>query len=140
MSDFEIYTIAKVARGKLLSEYNFKDHNLHRLVAHANLYDSLLDAYHKQAEESTEKPSTDSSTSTTKRGTFKVPSRSKFPNIRPEDKGQPEDDGGQPNPSTAPRGKPNSSDPSVIDKCEHLEHSEDPTEAIVTETMFVDDG
>lgn len=93
MSDVEIYTIAKVAREKLLSEYSFKDHNLHRLVAHANLYDNLLDAYHKQAEEGTEKPNTDSNSSATKRVTFNAPSRPKLPKIRVAGEGQSEPEG-----------------------------------------------
>ena len=47
MSQSEIYTIAKVARAKLVCEASFKDHNLHRLVTHANLYDVLLAAYYE---------------------------------------------------------------------------------------------
>jgi hypothetical protein len=35
----ELYSIAKVARAKLMSEAAFKEHNLHRLVSHANFYD-----------------------------------------------------------------------------------------------------
>lgn len=37
-----IYNIARVAQAKLSSEAGSRDHNLHRLVAHANLYDKIL--------------------------------------------------------------------------------------------------
>lgn len=40
----EVYNIARVAQAKLSDEASSRDHNLHRLVAHANLYDKLLDA------------------------------------------------------------------------------------------------
>lgn len=45
MSQLEIYHTAKLVRAKLLNEASFKDHNLFRLVGHANLYDKLVVAY-----------------------------------------------------------------------------------------------
>ena len=43
MSQFDFYSIGKVARQKLLTEAShIKDQNLRRLVAHANLYDKFL--------------------------------------------------------------------------------------------------
>ncbi|PVH81173.1 hypothetical protein DL98DRAFT_174651 [Cadophora sp. DSE1049] len=44
-SETEIYSVAKVAYSKLVSEASLKDQNLRRLVGHANLYDKLLDEY-----------------------------------------------------------------------------------------------
>lgn len=44
-SETEIYSVAKVAYSKLVSEAALKDQNLRRLVGHANLYDKLLDEY-----------------------------------------------------------------------------------------------
>ncbi|KAK0125901.1 hypothetical protein ONS95_007525 [Cadophora gregata] len=44
-SETEIYSVAKVAYSKLVSEAALKDQNLRRLVCHANLYDKLLDEY-----------------------------------------------------------------------------------------------
>lgn len=46
----QIYTIAKVAREKLLVEARAESHNLRRLVGHANLYDVLLIAYKQHQE------------------------------------------------------------------------------------------
>ena len=45
MSQLEIYHTAKLVQAKLLNEASFKDHNLFRLVGHANLYDKLVVAY-----------------------------------------------------------------------------------------------
>lgn len=45
MSQLEIYHTAKLVRTKLLNEASFKDHDLFRLVGHANLYDELVVAY-----------------------------------------------------------------------------------------------
>jgi hypothetical protein len=41
----DIYTVAKVAREKIISEAAHKDHNLRRLVGHTTLYDKLLCQY-----------------------------------------------------------------------------------------------
>jgi hypothetical protein len=41
----DIYTVAKVAREKIISEAAHKDHDLRRLVAHTTLYDKLLCRY-----------------------------------------------------------------------------------------------
>lgn len=45
MSQLEIYHTSKLVRAKLLHEASYKDHNLLRLVGHANLYDKLVVAY-----------------------------------------------------------------------------------------------
>jgi hypothetical protein len=45
ISEDEKYTVAKVARERLLIESSFKDHNLRRLVGHANLVDRFLAEY-----------------------------------------------------------------------------------------------
>lgn len=45
ISEDEKYTVAKVARERLLIESSFKDHNLRRLVGHANLVDKFLAEY-----------------------------------------------------------------------------------------------
>jgi hypothetical protein len=37
-----IYNIARVAQAKLSNEAGSQDHNLHRLIAHAKLYDKIL--------------------------------------------------------------------------------------------------
>jgi len=44
-NETQIYSVAKVAYSKLVSEASLKDQNLRRLVGHANLYDKLLDEY-----------------------------------------------------------------------------------------------
>jgi hypothetical protein len=44
----DIYNIAKVAQAKLLFESQCKDHNLYKIVAHAKLYDEVLDAVWRQ--------------------------------------------------------------------------------------------
>ena len=44
-NETQIYSVAKVAYSKLVSEAALKDQNLRRLVGHANLYDKLLDEY-----------------------------------------------------------------------------------------------
>jgi hypothetical protein len=41
----DIYTVAKVAREKIISEAAHKDHDLRRLVGHTTLYDKLLCQY-----------------------------------------------------------------------------------------------
>jgi hypothetical protein len=41
----DIYTVAKVAREKIISEAAHKDHDLRRLVGHTALYDKLLCQY-----------------------------------------------------------------------------------------------
>ena len=48
MSISEIYHIASLAKEKLLSEAEHKDHNLVRIVHHAQLYDLLLEKYHEE--------------------------------------------------------------------------------------------
>lgn len=50
----EIYNIAKVVREKLSSEVASRDHNLQRLVAHANMYDRLLAACYDSSESETD--------------------------------------------------------------------------------------
>jgi hypothetical protein len=42
MSVTQTYMIAHQARGKLAKEANCPDHNLHRLVCHANMLDTLI--------------------------------------------------------------------------------------------------
>ena len=73
MSAIEIYSIAKVAREKLLSEGHLKDYDLHKLVAHATLYDNLFVAYYRQEEEETENVEKSQYLPPTRRVTFKVP-------------------------------------------------------------------
>ncbi|KUJ19094.1 uncharacterized protein LY89DRAFT_476744 [Mollisia scopiformis] len=48
MSPFELdtWSIAKVAHDKLVMEAGFLDHDLRKIVAHATLYDRLLDEYY----------------------------------------------------------------------------------------------
>jgi len=48
MSATEIYNLARITRDKLLLEASFKEKDLRRMVQHANLYETLIDAYHKQ--------------------------------------------------------------------------------------------
>jgi hypothetical protein len=48
-SEPDIYTVAKVARGKIISEASHKDHDLRRLVGHTTLYDKLLYQYQATA-------------------------------------------------------------------------------------------
>ena len=48
MSISEIYHIATIAKEKLLCEAEHKDHNLVRIVHHAQLYDMLLERYHEE--------------------------------------------------------------------------------------------
>lgn len=45
ISEDEKYVVAKHARERLLIESSFKDHNLRRLVGHANLVDKFLAEY-----------------------------------------------------------------------------------------------
>jgi hypothetical protein len=56
MAVAQIYSIAKVARQKLLFEARAEQHNLRRLVGHANLYDVLLLAYMQHQEETGDGP------------------------------------------------------------------------------------
>lgn len=42
----DTWTIAKVAHDKLVAEAAFPDRDLRKIVAHATLYDRLLDEYH----------------------------------------------------------------------------------------------
>jgi len=51
-----IYNIARVAQAKLSSEVASRDHNLQRLVAHANLYDKILVACHDEDSHDTKSP------------------------------------------------------------------------------------
>src|SRR5271168_2655508 len=52
MSVTQTYTIAYQARGKLAKEANCPDHNLHRLVCHANMLDTLIaDLAHAEEEQ-----------------------------------------------------------------------------------------
>ncbi|KAH7348798.1 hypothetical protein BKA65DRAFT_501455 [Rhexocercosporidium sp. MPI-PUGE-AT-0058] len=51
-SETEIYSVAKVAYSKLVTEASLKDQNLRRLVGHANLYDKLLDEYNNSFSDS----------------------------------------------------------------------------------------
>jgi hypothetical protein len=44
----QVYYLAAVAREKLLSEAGCKDHNLHRIVHHSQLYDTLLLQYYDE--------------------------------------------------------------------------------------------
>lgn len=46
LSEAEVYFVARVAHDKLVEEASRKNQSLRRLVAHANLYDTLLDDYH----------------------------------------------------------------------------------------------
>ncbi|KAH8586664.1 hypothetical protein B0O99DRAFT_695297 [Bisporella sp. PMI_857] len=55
MSSTEIYEMATLVQHKLRSEANCKDHNLGRLVLHAQLYDTLLEIY-EEAEREKPKP------------------------------------------------------------------------------------
>ena len=48
MSISEIYQIASLAKEKLLTEAQHKDHNLVRIVHHAQLYDMLLEKYYEE--------------------------------------------------------------------------------------------
>jgi len=48
MSISEIYHIATIAKEKLLCEAEHKDHNLARIVHHAQLYDMLLEKYQEE--------------------------------------------------------------------------------------------
>ena len=52
----QIFTIAKVARQKLLIEARADQHNLRKLVGHANLYDVLLLAYMEHQKETGDGP------------------------------------------------------------------------------------
>ncbi|KAE8446802.1 hypothetical protein EG329_011579 [Mollisiaceae sp. DMI_Dod_QoI] len=45
----DTWSIAKVAHDKLLSEASFPDHDLRKIVAHATLYDRLLDEYYSSS-------------------------------------------------------------------------------------------
>lgn len=50
----QTYMIAHQARGKLAKEANCPDHNLHRLVCHANMLDTLIvDLAHAEEEQET---------------------------------------------------------------------------------------
>jgi hypothetical protein len=52
MSVTQTYMIAHQARGKLAKEANCPDHNLHRLVCHANMLDTLIfDLAHAEEEQ-----------------------------------------------------------------------------------------
>jgi hypothetical protein len=52
MSVTQTYMIAHQARGKLAKEANSPDHNLHRLVCHANMLDTLIfDLAHAEEEQ-----------------------------------------------------------------------------------------
>jgi len=45
----DTWSIAKVAHDKLISEASFPDHDLRKIVAHATLYDRLLDEYYSSS-------------------------------------------------------------------------------------------
>lgn len=137
MSDIEIYTIAKVAREKLLSEYSFKDHNLQRLVAHANLYDNLLVAYHKQGGDGPEKINATSSSAATRRVTFTIPSRPRLPRICLKDEGESESKDGRPKSSIVRKIE---MEFCGVGDCDHSEGSEASTEVVIVEMVLEDDG
>jgi len=64
-AETELYSIAKVAYDKLVSEAATKDQNLRRLVGHANLYDKLSDEYYSYFSDSDSDTSEDEATSPT---------------------------------------------------------------------------
>ncbi len=49
LSDDKKYNVAKVAREKLMVESSFRDHDLRRLVGHANLVDKFIEEYAPRA-------------------------------------------------------------------------------------------
>lgn len=53
VSESEKYIIAQVARQKLLVESSFRDHDLRRMVGHANLVDTYLTEHLAKREEKT---------------------------------------------------------------------------------------
>lgn len=53
----DTWSIAKVAHDKLVSEAAFPDHDLRKIVAHATLYDRLLDEYYSSSRPSSPPPS-----------------------------------------------------------------------------------
>jgi hypothetical protein len=140
MSDIEIYIIAKVAREKLLWEYGFKDHNLHRLVAHANLYDNLLDAYYKQEEQTEEKGRTDSGSSSTRRATFNIPCRPRQPRVRGDDEDEQESKERRMKASNVPEIEVEFCEAKMLSGCDNRQESEGSTEVTVVEMMLGNDG
>ena len=137
MSEIEIYSIAKVAREKLLFEYHVKDHNLHKLVAHANLYDNLLDAYYKQDVPIAEKDEQQQDASATRRVTFNVPSES-LP-IREKDGRKTESKEERSKSSMKQKVGVESYEKLVID-CDHVELSEESAELTIVDMNLEDDG
>ncbi|CZR61600.1 uncharacterized protein PAC_11497 [Phialocephala subalpina] len=53
----DTWSIAKVAHDKLVSEAAYPDHDLRKIVAHATLYDRLLDEYYSSSRPSSPPPS-----------------------------------------------------------------------------------
>lgn len=144
MSDVEIYIIAKIAREKLLSEYYLRDHNLQKLVAHANLYDNLLDSYYKQdgadpkIATDTEKVAAKASSSTSKNAAFHIPTTN-FPKIGGREVARSTDERSTRS-SVARKGDVDYYESTLVSECSHLGISEESTEVTIVEMDLQDDG
>jgi hypothetical protein len=138
MSQIEIYTIAKVAREKLLFEYQVKDHNLHKLVAHANLYDNLLDAYYKQDVPIEEKDEQQQDASAARGVTFNIPPES-LP-IREKYGRETESKEERSKSSMKRKGGVVCYEKKLVSNCDHVEPSEESTELAIVDMNLEDDG
>jgi hypothetical protein len=138
MSEVEIYTIAKVAREKLLSEYHVRDHDLQKLVAHANLYDHLLDAYYEQEGAVTERTEEEQQSSPTRRVTFNVPVE-RLP-IRGKDETNSESKDERCKTSLAPKEDVEFCEAKLVSDYDHSEPSEESAHVTIVEMNLEDDG